>query len=150
MSGLRTRAHGTLLAHACVALLACACAVLLVPRAARAQAAESSPPLDISADNMTGSRGAEGDIVLLNGNVRILRGRTVITSDHGRYLRGMGMLYLEQSVRLIDSTTTMTCDQASYSEITDVIRLNGRVVVVDGDATLHAPEASYDRRRGRV
>ena len=79
--------------------------VLLAPRIAPAPRPLPSPPLNISADNMTGTRGPEGDIVLLNGNVRILRGRTVITADHGRYLREIGMLYLEQRVKLVDSTT---------------------------------------------
>ena len=66
---------------------AAACALALVlsaaprgvaaPRRARAPGPEpAEPPLNISADNVTGSHGPEGDIVLLNGNVRITRGRT--------------------------------------------------------------------------
>ena len=77
-------------------------AALLAGRAAAApaRAQEPPPPLNISADNVTGSHGPEGDIVLLNGHVRITRGRTVITAQHGRYLRSQGMLFLDDDVRL--------------------------------------------------
>ena len=78
---------------------------------------------------MTGSRGPEGDIVLLNGNVRITRGRTVITADRGRYLRDAGhALPRRATCSMVDSTTTLTCDHASYSEINDVLRADGHVV----------------------
>ncbi len=120
------------------------------PASAPARPAGPTPPLNIAADNVTGSHGPEGDVILLNGNVRITRMRSVITSDHGRYLRSEGMLYLEQNVKLVDSTTTMTCNQASYSENDDMLRLQGNVVVTDHDATLRAPWATYDRRIGRA
>jgi lipopolysaccharide assembly outer membrane protein LptD (OstA) len=118
---------------------------LLAPTAPAADA-----PLNIAADNMTGSRGPEGDEVLLNGNVRITRGRTVLTSETGRYLRGQGMLYLDGHVRMVDSTATITSDHASYAEGTDVLQLDGNVVVTDHDAVLRAPSATYDRRLGRA
>src|SRR5439155_4180403 len=75
---------------------------------AAAAAAPPPPPLQIAADNVTGSHGPAGDEVLLNGNVRITRGRTVITSDAGHYLRAQGLLLLDGRVRLVDSTTTVT------------------------------------------
>ena len=118
--------------------------------APRAQAAEPSAPLHIGADNMTGSHGPEGDIVLLNGNVKITRGRTVITADHGRYLRTQGLLDLNGDVKMVDSTTTMTCDQATFSENDDVLHVNGNVVIRDRDADLRAPFGTYDRRTGRM
>jgi lipopolysaccharide assembly outer membrane protein LptD (OstA) len=108
------------------------------------------PPLNISADNVSGSHGPEGDVVLLNGNVRITRGRTLITAEFGRYLRAQGMLFLDDRVRLVDSTTTLTCDHASYSEEADVLQVTGNVVVVDRDATLKSPRGTYDRRTGRA
>jgi lipopolysaccharide assembly outer membrane protein LptD (OstA) len=107
-------------------------------------------PLHISADNMSGSHGPEGDEVLLSGNVRITRERTLLTADRGRYLRAQGMLFLEDNVMLEDSTTTVTCDRASYSEKPDVIELSGNVSLVDHDATLDAPAATYDRKQGRA
>src|SRR5204862_38550 len=62
------------------------------------------PPLNLKADNVTGSRGPEGDLVLLNGNVRITRGRTVITADRGRYARAQGILDLDNHVKMVDSS----------------------------------------------
>jgi lipopolysaccharide assembly outer membrane protein LptD (OstA) len=108
--------------------------------------AAPEPPLNISAANVTGSRGPEGDIVLLNGDVRITRGRTVITANRGRYLRAQGMLYLDDHVRLVDTTTTLTCEHASYSEDRDLLEVTGNVVITDHGATLKAPSGTYDRR----
>ena len=132
---------------------AVAVALVLLAASARAQPPgrrAGEPPLNISADNVSGTRGPEGDIVLLNGNVRIVRARSVITADRGRYLRTQGMLYLEQRVKLVDSTITTTCDRASYSEDQDVLRLEGNVVVTDRDVVLKAPWATYDRRLSRA
>jgi lipopolysaccharide assembly outer membrane protein LptD (OstA) len=108
------------------------------------------PPLNIAADNVTGSHGPEGDIVLLNGHVRITRARTVITADNGRYLRTQGLLDLTGHVKLVDSTTTVTCDQATFSENEDVLRASGHVTITDRDAVLNAPAGTYDRRSGRI
>jgi lipopolysaccharide assembly outer membrane protein LptD (OstA) len=107
-------------------------------------------PLNISADNVTGSRGPEGDIVLLNGNVRITRGRTVITAERGRYLRTQGMLFLDEKVRMVDSTTTLVCDHAAYSEDRDVLEVTGNVLLTDRDAVIRAPAGTYDRRTART
>ena len=123
------------------------------PAFAQAPAAEpepGEPPLDLSADNVSGSRGPEGDIVILNGHVHITRGRTVITSETGRYLRTQGMLYLDLKVRMVDSTTTITCEHVTYSEDKDILQLIGNVVIVDRDATLRAPSGTYDRRHARA
>jgi lipopolysaccharide assembly outer membrane protein LptD (OstA) len=119
---------------------------------ARATAGKPAPvpPLRISADNVTGSRAATGDVVNLNGNVRITRGKTVITAESGRYEKGVGMLYLDNHVKLVDSTTTLTCDHAQYSEDNDVLQVSGKVVVHDRDAVMRAPLAIYDRRAGRA
>jgi len=119
--------------------------------AARGAAPEApAPPLNLAADNVSGTRGPEGDIVLLNGNVHITRGTTVITSETGRYLRGKGMLYLDRHVRMVDSTTTVSCDHAAYSEDSDVLELMGAVHITDRDAVLEAPSGTYDRKHGRA
>ncbi len=115
-----------------------------------AQPPAPEPPLDIRADNMTGSRGPEGDIILLNGNLKVVRGRAILTSDAGRYLRAQGLLFLEGRVKMVDSTTTLTCDRATFLENEDLIQLDGNVVVRDRDAELKAPYGTYDRRRGRA
>ncbi|MFI5370230.1 MAG: putative LPS assembly protein LptD [Candidatus Eisenbacteria bacterium] len=119
-------------------------------RAAKQAKPSAPPPLDISAANVTGSHGPTGDVVMLNGDVRITRGHTVITADNGRYDKAAGMLYLDDHVELVDSTTTVNCDHASYSEKLDILWLVGDVVVVDRDAVLRAPSGSYDRRTGRA
>ncbi|MEK7329646.1 MAG: LptA/OstA family protein, partial [Candidatus Eisenbacteria bacterium] len=128
--------------------LAALALVLALPALAAPETAE--PPLNLSADNVSGSRGPEGDIVLLNGNVHITRGKTVITSETGRYVRSKGMLYLDQRVRMVDSTTTVACDHASYSEDSDILQLIGGVIITDGDAVLKAPTGTYDRKHGRA
>lgn len=134
--GLRTPA---------AAALAC---VLLATAAAPSRAQDAEPPLNIRADNVTGSHGESGDEVLLNGNLVMTRGRTVVTADHGRYLRQQGMLFLEGRVKLVDSTTTVTCREAVYAEEADVLELSGDVVVTDRDATLRAPRGRYERAAG--
>src|SRR5204863_27302 len=47
----------------------------LQPRPRKPAAGAPEPPLRFSADNMSGSHDEQGDIVLLNGNLRITRGR---------------------------------------------------------------------------
>jgi lipopolysaccharide assembly outer membrane protein LptD (OstA) len=110
----------------------------------------AQPPLHISAANMTGSHGPQGDEVLLNGDVRIERGLTVITADNGRYLKAQGMLFLDGRVTLVDTTTTLHCDHAQYSEDHDLLEVSGNVVITDRGATLKAPFGTYDRARGRA
>ena len=73
------------------ALAAAACAAALTAVPALAQEPPQQP-LNISADNVTGSHDATGDVVLLNGNVRITRGSTVLTAQTGRYMRARGLL----------------------------------------------------------
>ena len=134
-----------------VARVALAALALVTCLSVRVRAQEAlPPPLHISADNMTGTHGPEGDVVLLKGNVEIIRGKTVITSETGTYQRAVGMLYLEGRVKIVDSTTTITCDRASYSENEDIVQLNGNVVAYDRDATLRGPSATYDRAAGRA
>jgi lipopolysaccharide assembly outer membrane protein LptD (OstA) len=151
------RARGRLLA-ATIALTALA----LAPPVRAASSLPASPstaaapdsgqvtPLNIAADNVTGSHGDEGDIVLLNGHVRITRARTVLTADAGRYLRTQGLLDLNGNVHMVDTTTTLTCDRATFSEKDDVLHVNGHVVITDRDAVLKAPTGTYERKTGRV
>ncbi|HVP15534.1 MAG TPA: putative LPS assembly protein LptD, partial [Terriglobales bacterium] len=108
------------------------------------------PPLHIAADNVTGSHGPEGDIVMLNGNVVITRRKTVLTADAGRYLKAQGMLYLDGRVKMVDSLTTLTCEHASYSENEDRLFVTGNVRLVDRGAVLEAPAGTYDRATGRA
>jgi lipopolysaccharide assembly outer membrane protein LptD (OstA) len=131
-----------------LALAAAALALGLAAGAAPGRAAEPEPPFHITADNMTGGRTEEGDVLFLNGNLRVTRGKTVLTADHGRYTRSTGLIDLTGRVRLVDSTTTVTCDHAVFSENDDRLNLDGNVVIVDRDATLKAPFGWYDRRAG--
>jgi lipopolysaccharide assembly outer membrane protein LptD (OstA) len=133
-----------------VCRLAPALAAVALAAASRAAPPPPEPPLDISADNVTGSRAPEGDVVLLHGHLRATRGRAVVTARDGRYLRAQGVLYLDGDVRMVDSTLTLACDHANYSEGEDVLELTGNVVVTDRDATLRAPSGTYYRRAGRA
>lgn len=120
----------------------------LQPKPRRSKTGVPEPPLQFSADNMSGTHDESGDIVLLNGNVRITRARTVITADNGRYLREPGMLYLDGRVKLVDSTTTLNCEHATYSEKEDMLEVQGSVEVHDRDAVLEAPFGTYARKTG--
>ena len=151
MSGLRPShiRRAPAVANAWVRLVALAATLGLVPVSApAAPEPRAEPPLDISADNVTGSHGPDGDVVLLKGNLRVTRGRSVLTAADGRYLRAQGMLYLDGDVKMVDSTLTLTCDHASYSENDDVLQVGGHVVVVDRDAMLRAPAGTYQRKNG--
>lgn len=138
------RRAGILVALAFAAALAGTAAFAAEP------AGPPEPPFQITADNMTGGRGDEGDVLYLNGNLRVVRGRTVLTSDRGRYFRTNGMIFLEGNVRLMDSTTTVTCERATFSETDDKLNLDGDVVIRDREAVLHAPSGWYDRKRGEA
>ncbi len=122
----------------------------LAAAGARAADLPDGPPLHFTADNLTGSHGPEGDFVMLNGSVRMTRGRTVLTADAGRYFKLQGMLYLDGRVRMVDSVTTMTCEHASYSEDLDLLFVQGNVTLLDKGAEIRAPSGTYDRRRGRA
>ena len=133
----------------CAPVLACllATTVMLGARAPEARAANEAP-FHISADNMTGGREPGGDVLYLNGNLKVTRGHTFLTADNGRYLRATGMIDLNGHVKLIDSTTTVTCEHAMFSENDDRLNLDGDVVIVDKTATLRAPAGWYDRKNG--
>lgn len=133
-----------------LALLVALLTSLAVTRGARAQAPAPEPPFHVTADNLTGGRGPEGDVLFLNGNLRVVRGKTVLTADNGRYDRTSGVIDLTGRVKLVDSTTTATCDHATFSENDDRLNLDGNVVLVDKDATLRAPMGWYDRKAGRA
>lgn len=125
------------------ALVAC-----LAPAVARAADAVPEPPFHISADNLTGGRDASGDVLFLNGNLVVVRGRTHLTADNGRYVDASGLIDLNGHVKLVDSTTTVTCDHAQFSKYDDRLNLDGNVVIRDHDAVLRSPAGWYDRKRG--
>jgi lipopolysaccharide export system protein LptA len=135
-----------------VRLVPFVCGLFLAGALAAAPAGAAAPvreaPFQISADNLTGGRGPDGDVVFLNGNIRVTRGHTLLTADNGHYMRANGFIDLTGHVRLVDSTTTVTCEHALFSENDDRLNLEGNVVIVDRDATLRAPAGWYDRRAG--
>lgn len=137
-----------------LAVVQFACALLLCAGALDAAETGAPPapelPYRITADNMTGGHGPEGDVVFLNGNLRVAKGRSVLMADQGRYLRAEGMFHLEGRVRLRDSSTTVTCDRVNFNENEDRLNLEGNVVIVDKDATLKAPMGWYDRGTGEA
>lgn len=137
------------LAALAMLVLICGAAVSRSAPATTAKA-PAEPPFRITADNMTGGRGPEGDVLFLNGNLRVVRGRTVLTAENGRYMNGTGLIDLTGNVRLVDTSTTVTCEHASFSENDDRLNLDGNVVLTDHDAVLRAPVGWYDRRSGQA
>ena len=136
--------------HARRGVRLCVAVVLLVVGRAAAAPPPPPPPLHIEADNVTGTHGPGGDEVLLNGNVRIRRSGTLITSDAGHYLRAQGLLLLDGHVKMVDSTTTVTCDHASFDETKDLLTLLGNVEVHDRNGVLRSPFGTYDRAAGKA
>ncbi|HTR96904.1 MAG TPA: OstA-like protein, partial [Candidatus Acidoferrales bacterium] len=116
--------------------------------AAKHASTAPEPPFHISARNLTGGHGPEGDVLFLNGDIHVTRGRTLLTADSGRYVQTTRLIDLQGHVKLIDSTTTATCDHAEFSENDDRLNLDGNVVLVDREATLRSPMGWYDRRNG--
>jgi lipopolysaccharide assembly outer membrane protein LptD (OstA) len=58
---------------------------------------------DVSADKLFGSQADGREIVVLEGNVRIVHGATVATADTGYYERGRERLRLIGNVRVTDA-----------------------------------------------
>src|SRR5205814_1622498 len=79
-------------------------------------------PYNVVADQLEGGRTpAEGDIIVLRGNVTLSREGTVVRSQMGRYVRREGTIYLTGGVRALDGTTTITALSAAYNEKSDLL-----------------------------
>lgn len=125
-------------------VLAGLAAVLAGP--ARAQ----NDAVDIQADHLTGSRGPEGEVVLLEGNVVLRRGTTVVRSQQGRWAKSRRLVTLLGGVTAVDGTMKITANQADYEESTDLLTVTGDVHVTDAGLDVRSIYGSYDANAGRA
>ena len=106
--------------------------------------AVSDQTIDIEADRLVGSRGPEGEIVLLQGNVVLRRGTTTIRSQQGSWNKTLRLVTLTGLVHATDGTLELTSDQANYEESTDRLTVAGNVHVTDDKLDAHATSGAYD------
>jgi lipopolysaccharide assembly outer membrane protein LptD (OstA) len=134
---------------------------------------------DVSADRLHGTTTEGREIVVLEGNVRIVHGSTVASADTGYYERqiervrllgqvrvleegrtisGEEAVYLRREMRVIfprgvtaeDSVGTLTADAGEYDLETDVLEVSGHVRYSENGRTMMADHALYDRPRGSL
>lgn len=106
--------------------------------------AVSDQTIDIEADRLVGSRGPEGEIVLLQGNVVLRRGTTTVRSQQGSWNKTLRLVTLTGQVHATDGTLQLTSDQANYEESTDRLTVAGNVHVTDDKLDAHATSGAYD------
>jgi lipopolysaccharide export system protein LptA len=107
-------------------------------------------PIDVEADRLIGSRGPEGEVVLLEGNVVLRQGTTVIRSLRGRWVTAQRSVHLTGGVQANDGSVEITADQADYHERSELIVLTGNVHVVDTNLDATSEFGSYDAQTRRA
>jgi lipopolysaccharide export system protein LptA len=122
------------------ALAAAACLAAAAPAAAQ-------EAVDVAADRLIGSRGPEGEIVLLEGNVVLRRGTTVIKSQQGRWVKSQQRVQLLGGVEGEDGTLRIRAAEAVYQEDADLLTASGDVRITDRDLEARADFGSYDAGR---
>jgi lipopolysaccharide assembly outer membrane protein LptD (OstA) len=108
--------------------------------------AATDQSIDIEADRLIGSRGPEGEVVLLQGNVVLRRGTTTVKSDQGQWNKTLRLVTLTGNVHASDGTLEMTATQANYQEAADRLTANGNVHVTDQNLDAHSTDGAYDTR----
>ncbi|KPJ61615.1 MAG: hypothetical protein AMJ46_00505 [Latescibacteria bacterium DG_63] len=119
---------------------------LLLCAAVASTEEETEIPFDISADNLKGKAGTEGDFLVLEGNVRIVHGSTTATAATGIYFRNSRTATLGGGVEIVDGETFMSADRASYSLETEVATLQENVVIRNNDVILTGASAEFRRK----
>ncbi|UCF79653.1 MAG: hypothetical protein JSW03_05280 [Candidatus Eiseniibacteriota bacterium] len=122
------------------------CLLLLLGATAVSSEEETEIPFDISADNLKGRAGTEGDFLVLEGNVRIVHGTTVATGTTGIYLRNSRTATLGGGVEIVDGETFMSATRASYSLETETATLQENVLIRNDDLVLTGASAEFRRR----
>ncbi|MFH1219288.1 MAG: LPS assembly protein LptD [Candidatus Eisenbacteria bacterium] len=134
---------------------------------------------DISADRLQGSRQGEEEIVVLEGNVRIVHGTTTATADTGFYykqrerinlagrvslreqdveVRGSRAEYLKlertvifpSGVEFLEAASRLTADRGTYDIAADSLNVDGNVTYSEGMRSIAADKITYVRPRGLV
>ena len=141
--------------------------------------AGSEERFDISADNLLGTRTDSSEIVVLEGNVRILHGNTLATADsgiydrkseiielignvgvedgeaqisgeRGRYLRSSRKVIFSRGIEVRDTSATLEADYGVYDLDNEVLDAKGHVVYGEGTKLMRADRAAYWRATGFV
>jgi len=147
---------------------------LMLPGTARSQEG-----FDISADNLLGTRTDSSEIIVLQGNVRILHGSTLATADsgiydrtreiiklignvgvkdgdvgitgeRGRYLRNARQVVFTRGIEVRDTSTTLQADRGIYDLDSEILDVEGHVVYSEGSTLIRADRATYSRATGFV
>ena len=106
-------------------LLWLAATAVLTPAGALGQQSRGS--VDVEADRLIGSRGPNGEEILLEGNVVLRQGTSIIRSARGRWVTGQRAVYLTGGVIANDGTLEITADQADYFETSELILLSNLI-----------------------
>jgi lipopolysaccharide assembly outer membrane protein LptD (OstA) len=127
-------------------LIFCLPLFLSAPAGSTEEKEEEEIPIDISADNLKGRAGTEGDFLVLEGNVRIVHGSTVATGATGIYFRNSRKATLGGGVEIVDGETFMSAERASYSLETEVASLQEKVLIRNNDLVLTGSSAEFRRK----
>jgi lipopolysaccharide assembly outer membrane protein LptD (OstA) len=128
-----TRAPAAFLA--CLALLLSAC--LSRPAAAQEE-------FDVSADRLVGSRQGEAEVVVLEGNVKIVHGATIATADSGFYDKQADMLRLAGNVVVRERDVEVRGSRCEYLKAARRVIFPTGIEVVESSGTLTAERGTYD------
>jgi lipopolysaccharide assembly outer membrane protein LptD (OstA) len=154
--------------------IATALVLLVLPACVLGQA-----EFDISADKLSGSRAGGEEVVVLQGNVRIVHGTTVAAADTGfyektreriklisnvvvkdgdirvvgeraEYLRMGRRVIFSRGFEAVDEASTLRADRGEYDLDGEVMEVDGHVIYSEDGKRMRADHAVYHRRTGSV
>jgi len=149
-------------------------AALFLPSSAYCQ-----DEFDVSADKLFGSQAGGREIIVLEGNVRIVHGSTIALADTGYYERDRERLRLIGNVRVADgdievrgghceylrlertvsfprgieasdTNATLTADRGVYALDSEVLEVEGNITYTGGTRVIRADRATYFRATGFI
>ncbi|MGD8628920.1 MAG: hypothetical protein PVH52_07535, partial [bacterium] len=113
-------------------------AALLPPRA------YCQDEFDVSADNLFGSQAGGREIVVLEGNVKIIHGSTTAVADTGYYERDRERLRLIGNVVVVDGDIEVRGGHCEYLRLERTVSFPRGIEASDTNATLTADSGVYD------
>jgi lipopolysaccharide assembly outer membrane protein LptD (OstA) len=99
---------------------------------------------DVSADKLFGSQAGGREIVVLEGNVRIVHGATIALADSGLYERGRERLRLVGNVRVTDGDIEVRGEHCEYLRLERTVSFPRGIEASDSGTTLTADRGVYD------
>jgi lipopolysaccharide assembly outer membrane protein LptD (OstA) len=106
--------------------------------------AVSQEQFDISADRLSGSKVGGHEIVVLEGNVKIIHSGTVATADTGFYERERERVRLIGDVRVEQRDVEVRGEEADYLRTARRVIFPRGILADDGKASLRADRGDYD------